>query len=718
MTLSIIPRDDPRQALRVRRTLLALGMACIHLLMCCAMYEQGFFRLSFIEFVVFIAALWTGHLSIFFIIRTGLNKKFADPSLTFLQIAWSATCLMLTAYLLNGLRPVVLMLFLVALLFGFLRLTFREFTYLGLYAISLYGGVIGLLYARHPQSIDLSQELITWFSFSLVTFCFALMGREISHMRDALRIRNDQLRVEIGEREKAQAEVQSKKAFFEGIVNNIPDGIVIFDDNGAITRISAQFNRMFGYTEEEALNKNIGELLGVPEKNGEIRANRRLIASGKTLDLETVRRRKDGSRIDVSLRSAPVIVGSTRVGHFVIYRDISSRKRSEAERAKLAEQLQHSRKIEAVATLTAGIAHDYNNLVSIIMGNLDLAMEEVESGSPLSDFLNEINNASLKVRDLTHELMSLSRGGAPLTEVGSLKPLLEYAADVIPDDSGISLQVSIPEDLWPVPHDARKAGSVFRNVITNAVEAMPEGGNLAMKAENVRIEDGDSRFGASLKAGAYVKISIVDQGKGIPEKHLEKIFDPYFSTKPMGIQKGMGLGLATAYAIVQKHAGHMIVTSTLDVGTTVFIYLPAADPQRPRKQRKRTAVSTAGAKENILIMDDEQMLRSLAREMLERLGYTVVTVEDGVEAVEAYKKGMDSDAPFDAVILDLTIKGGMGGEQAIRELRKIDPDVKAIVSSGYFNDPVMADFQAYGFVAAMAKPYEMKDLQAVLETIL
>jgi PAS domain S-box-containing protein len=398
-------------------------------------------------------------------------------------------------------------------------------------------------------------------------------------------------------------------------------------------------------------------------------------------------------------------------------RDISKRKRME-------EALRQTQKMESIATLTGGIAHDYNNLLSIIMGNLSLAMEEAKPGSLLSDFLNETNLASRKVRDLTHELMSLSRGGAPVKELGSLEKLLEKTSRLIPADSDIVPKQTISADLWQVPFDPYKMGAVFRNVVTNAVEAMPNGGILHIKAVNFPIEDPETVTDLTLMPGDYVHISIADQGAGIPHENLDKIFDPYFSTKPMGVQKGMGLGLATAYAIVQKHGGHIAIDSSPHVGTTLNIYLPA---ERPESAAQGTGRDDAGAPstiahqqtsiQRVLMMDDEEMLRNLVRQMLERTGYAVETVKDGLEAIEKYKRRKDSGEPFDAVILDLTIKGGMGGEQTIRELLKIDPDVKAIVSSGYFNDPVMSDFEKYGFMGALAKPYEKKALKEALERL-
>jgi CheY-like chemotaxis protein len=268
-------------------------------------------------------------------------------------------------------------------------------------------------------------------------------------------------------------------------------------------------------------------------------------------------------------------------------------------------------------------------------------------------------------------------------------------------------------------------GAVFRNVFQNAVEAMPDGGTLTVRAENRHIDGENGDAGIGLKPGDYVHIALEDKGKGIPEEHLPKLFDPYFSTKPMGVQKGMGLGLATAHAIVKGHGGEITVQSTPDVGTTVSIYLPAQaskgtdeDGKPVLSETQPTVADQQAPMRGVLLMDDEEMLRSLAKQMLNRLGYKVETVKDGIEAIEVYKKQLDSAKPFDAVILDLTIKGGMGGEEVLKELLKMNPDVKAIVASGYFNDPVMEEFQDYGFKGAMAKPYEMKDIREALEKVL
>jgi len=408
--------------------------------------------------------------------------------------------------------------------------------------------------------------------------------------------------------------------------------------------------------------------------------------------------------------SHPQKLDNNIIGRVWAFRDVTEQKR-------LEEQLIQAQKLETISTLTGGIAHDYNNFLSIIMGNLSLAMEEVTPGSDLKEFLNRVDIASRKARDLTHEFMSLSEGGSPVKTMGSFKELLNVAVDAIPAHSGISLKEFIAQDLWPLPYDPYKMGAVFRNIITNAVEAMPHGGALTISARNFRFEDKNRHAALPLKRGNYVQVSIQDEGTGIPEKYLARIFDPYFSTKAMGVRKGMGLSLTTTYSIIKKHGGHINIDSSPDVGTTVNIYLPAESRQVEVDSPAPSKNISPSPVKRVLFMDDEEMLRTLLQLMLERLGYEAATVSDGAQAIALYKRQNDSGEPFDAVILDLTIKGGMGGEQTIRELLKIEPNIKAFVSSGYCHDPIMTDFESYGFRGAIPKPYHMEDLKKALSGI-
>ncbi len=266
---------------------------------------------------------------------------------------------------------------------------------------------------------------------------------------------------------------------------------------------------------------------------------------------------------------------------------------------------------------------------------------------------------------------------------------------------------SLAEDLWPAEVDVGQMSQGINNIVFNADRAMPEGGIIQVAAENLIIGDG---HGVPLRPGRYIKISITDHGVGIAEKYLSKVFDPYFTTK----QEGNGLGLAMTYSIIRKHDGHITVESQLGVGTAFHIYLPASDKAVPEKEE----VKIIKGQGRILVMDDEASLRKMVGRMLKNLGYESEFAKDGAETIEMYKEAKEAEKPYDAVILDLTIPGGMGGKEAINKLLEIDPEVKAIVSSGYSDDSVLANLQEYGFKGTMPKPFESRSLSKVLHEVL
>ncbi len=271
-------------------------------------------------------------------------------------------------------------------------------------------------------------------------------------------------------------------------------------------------------------------------------------------------------------------------------------------------------------------------------------------------------------------------------------------------------ELSIQEGLWPVEIDEGQISQVIHNLVLNAQQAMPEGGTLKIRAENTTT---DQAKGLPLKEGSYIQITVQDLGVGIPKENLPKIFDPYFTTK----QKGSGLGLSTSYSIIRKHDGHMTVDSEPGKGSTFSIYLPAF-PNATLVREEVVENESLIGRGRILVMDDEQIIRDLLQEMLRRLGYEAAFAREGAEAIALYRQARESGTPFDLVVMDLTVPGGMGGKEAILHLREIDPEVKAIVSSGYSNDPLAAAFLKYGFSDFIAKPFKLDDLGKVLKRVI
>jgi two-component system cell cycle sensor histidine kinase/response regulator CckA len=383
----------------------------------------------------------------------------------------------------------------------------------------------------------------------------------------------------------------------------------------------------------------------------------------------------------------------------------------EAERKRAEEERQKADRLESLGTLAGGIAHDFNNLLTGIMGNIDLAKRYVEPDSKVVERLTEAETASLRARDLTHQLLTFARGGAPVKKKVSIGELIEDSASFALRGTNIRPEYSLPDDLLSVEADEGQMNQVITNLVLNAEEAMPQGGVLNIRAENIEVKGGRD---LPLPEGNYIEITIEDRGTCIPKEHLGRIFEPYFTTK----QKGSGLGLATAYSIIRNHDGYITAESELGVGTTFHIYLPASKKPAPKKEEEVVVEAPAHSKGKILVMDDEQIIREMLGNMLPLAGYDVELTGDGAETIEHYNKARESGQPFDAVIMDLTIPGGMGGIEAVKKLLEIDPKAKVIVSSGYATDPIMSDYEKYGFSAVVTKPYSVRELEKILHGII
>ncbi|HET6371588.1 MAG TPA: ATP-binding protein, partial [Nitrospiria bacterium] len=385
-----------------------------------------------------------------------------------------------------------------------------------------------------------------------------------------------------------------------------------------------------------------------------------------------------------------------------VQEDVTERKRSE-------EELLRARKLESVGLLAGGIAHDFNNILTAILGNISLAKTALDPANPLCKRLNEAERATLRAKELSRQLLTFARGGAPVKKIASIAELLKDSAGFALRGSNVRSEFLLSDDLWPVEIDEGQINQVVHNLVINAQQAMPQGGMVRISAKNMNL---GKQSGIPVKGGSYVEIKIEDSGTGIPAQIIDKIFDPYFTTK----QKGSGLGLSTSYSIVKKHGGHIAVLSRMGEGSSFSLYLPASPGSAQLRRNVEEKPLTGSGR--ILLMDDEESVLETAGEMLRHLGYEVDLAKDGLEAIALYKKAMAALRPYRAVIVDLTIPGGMGGEETISSLLKVDPGVRAVVSSGYSNDPVMADFQSYGFADFIAKPYRIEEIGRVLNKVL
>ncbi|HMA84843.1 MAG TPA: ATP-binding protein, partial [Desulfosalsimonadaceae bacterium] len=380
-----------------------------------------------------------------------------------------------------------------------------------------------------------------------------------------------------------------------------------------------------------------------------------------------------------------------------ILMDISRRKAAE-------EELKKMDKLKSIGTLAGGIAHDFNNILAGVFGNISLARLHLESGHPSAGYLGKAEDSMQRATHLTGQLLTFSRGGHPVKEDVRLE---ELVADTVRFDlsgSRVKPEFAFAPDLWPAKVDMGQIQQVFSNLTINAVQAMPDGGHLHMAMENTELE---TRTPFDLSPGRYIKATISDDGSGIDPEYVNRIFDPYFTTK----QTGSGLGLATVHSIISKHDGHIHASSQPGRGTTFTLYLPASDDDRPHQgEAAGTGERIDTPDIHILVMDDEAMVRDIAGEMLEKNGCRVQTAPDGEMAIEMYSNAIANGDPFDLVIMDLTVPGGLGGDEAIKHLREIDPQVKAIVSSGYADDALRANDTDYGVREVVSKPYTMDRL--------
>lgn len=503
-------------------------------------------------------------------------------------------------------------------------------------------------------------------------------------------------------RKKVEQALQESEERYRQLVRLLPDGIVIHCRGKVVFANPAAARLMGCANPDELVGKPVIDYVH-PDNVEVFRARARQVIKERKVGplLEQKLIRPDGKIITVEIVSVPFTYQNEPAVQAVLH-DVTERK-------QLEEELIKASKFDSLVPLAGGIAHDFNNILAVIQGRVSLARMFIQDKHRLNQNLIAIEKAVKQAAELTHQLLTFARDNAPIKETVDLGELIKEATTFALSGSSVQCKFSLPADLWPVEIDRGQINQVINNLIINAVQAMPEGGTVYVAAENYVVTIQPT---LPLRPGQYVKISIRDEGVGIPEEYLPKIFDPYFTTK----QTGSGLGLAISYSIIKRHDGHIAVESRPAVGTTFYIYLPAS-PYKVFAEKIEETKVYAG-KGRILIMDDVEEIRHTVVEMLSFLGYEVKLARDGAETVELYKKARETGRPFDVVIMDLTIRGGIGGRQTIARLREIDPHVKAIVSSGYPTNPAMIHFRQYGFRGRITKPYKITTLSKVLQQVI
>ncbi len=532
----------------------------------------------------------------------------------------------------------------------------------------------------------------------------AELDRLVEERTHDLRTTNERLEREVLHRREAEKQLeaaihqsQEEKAKAEGVIEAIGDGISIQDKDFKILYQNETHRKMFGNC--------VGEICYVAFHDREHVCDNCPVAACFT-----------DSKVHRSQRSVNTATGA--VHYEVTASPLRNREgkifacielvQDATERRRLEDELVKAEKLESLGVLAGGIAHDFNNLLTGILANLDLAKAQIDPGSPPHKRLLEAEKASLRAKDLVNQLSTFAKGNAPIRKAISIGDILRESAPFVLSGSNVRCAFDIAEDLRWVHADHGQISQVVQNLVLNAAQSMPKGGTIVARARNASLQPED---GLPLVPGNYVQITIQDEGTGIANEYLDKIFDPYFSTK----DEGSGLGLTVAYSIVIKHDGFITADSDR-TGTAFHIYLPASE-RSARSTPDLEAPDLIG-QGKILVMDDEEYVRRVAKEILARFGYDVVSARDGTEAVAHFAEASAAGSPFDAVIVDLTIPGGIGGAETLERLREIDPKVKGIVASGYSNNPILANYRDFGFKGALAKPFNVQELGEAVQRVL
>lgn len=511
------------------------------------------------------------------------------------------------------------------------------------------------------------------------------------------------LEKEVAERRHTEEMLRESEHRIQSIINNTDAGYFFIGQNGLFLDVNEAWLRLHGYSsKDEVLGKHFS-FTQLANDLDEATQNTEFVLQGNSIPFgEFTRKCKDGAVGYHTFSANPVIKDGRVIGLEGFIIDVTEKKQFEGH-------LLRAQKVEAIGALAGGIAHDFNNMLSVITGNVSYALSLVEGTSELKDVLSDVQEGAKQAQDLTRQLLTFAKGGEPIKKPHNINELIEKSAQFGTSGAKSIYKLELADDLWTVEIDSSQITQVMSNIIINANQAMPNGGTVTIHTENV---DVTTDTNIHLSKGKYVKISIQDQGTGIQDTHIANIFDPYFTTK----EQGSGLGLATAYSIIKRHDGYITANSEVGEGTLFYVYLPASDVDVCDSEHM--ADQQHSGQGNILIMDDHQSILKMLGRTLNQMGYRTTGAANGSEAIEKYRQAHASHNPFTLVILDLTVPGEMGGAETLLELQKIDPKVKAMVSSGYSNDPIMSNYEDHGFCAVIPKPYSRDQLAEVLNSLI
>ncbi|MCD6533360.1 MAG: cache domain-containing protein [Deltaproteobacteria bacterium] len=517
------------------------------------------------------------------------------------------------------------------------------------------------------------------------------------------------------EKIESQRKLADEHERLEVTLHSIGDAVISTDIEGRVLMLNPVAEKLTGWQQDSALSQPVSEIFKIINKTtrdprtcpvSEVFEKKEIVALGnRTLLLS-----RDGCEYDVEDSAAPIWDGRNEIiGVVLVFRDVTAKLKSEHE-------IRCSRQLESIGTLAGGIAHDFNNLLTAVFGNISLAKSTIESDNRAFEFLDASEKAISRATDLTAQLLTFAKGGAPVAKVQAIDEIIKDTAEFSLRGSNIKLHLDIEQGLWSAEVDKGQLSQVISNLVINAQQAMLEkGGKIDLRAENIYNPGGRE---VSLAAEQLVKISVEDEGCGILPDLFDKILDPYFTTKEIG----SGLGLATCHSIVSRHDGLMNFTSEIDQGSVFTIYLPAvvqgANSKKSEPSFEKVKYAHTFAEAKILIMDDEPHICQLLEQILERFGAFTVSVDDGSLALSEYQQAFAKGEPYDLVIVDLTIPGGMGGQETADKIMQLDPAARIVVSSGYANDLVIAQYQDYGFKGRVIKPYQMAELKLELERVL